>query len=73
MPSKAEDVKVYAEKLKDRDVLSLKEFLMDYGYAEELVDSVLEDPINSIVEAEDGEGEDDEAMEDEDGTTGVAV
>ena len=68
LPSKAEDVKVYAEKLKDRDVLSLKEFLMDYGYAEELVDSVLEDPINSIVEAED-----DEAMEDEDGTTGVAV
>ena len=41
-PSKADAVKAYAEKLKDRDVLSLKDFLMDHGYAEELVDSVLD-------------------------------
>lgn len=41
-------------------MVSLKDFLMDRGYAEELVDSILEDPINNIVEAV--VGEDDEAM-----------
>ena len=60
LPQKADAVKAYAEKLEDRDVVSLKDFLMDRGYAEELVDSILEDPINNIVEAV--VGEDDEAM-----------
>ena len=41
IPSKAEEVRTYAMMLEDREPLTIKQFLLDLEYCEDLVDSIL--------------------------------
>ena len=41
IPSKAAEVRAYATMLKDRELLTIKQLLLDLGYVEDLVDSIL--------------------------------
>ena len=72
MPTKVTPLKEFDKKLAGREPLTVKEFLMDQGYAKDLVDSVVDDPANcptkSVEEdaAEESEvEEDDDAVEDD--------
>ena len=66
LPSKASDIKAFAKKLEGRECLTVREYLIDQGYAERLVDQVLEAPENALSEADadGGEGEGDATEED---------
>ena len=44
-------MRAYAEKLENRGPLSLKEYLIDLGYAKDLVDLIIENPGNSSTES----------------------
>jgi hypothetical protein len=44
-------LRTYDEKLENREPLSLKEYLIDLGYAKDLVDSIIENPGNSSTES----------------------
>ena len=65
IPVRAKMVREYAQKLEGREVLSVREYLLDQGYAEALVDNVLNAPENalSVANEDDGDDEDEEAWE----------
>ena len=51
MPLTLQDLRTYAEKLENRAPLSLKEYLIDLGYAKDLVDLIIKNPGNSLTES----------------------
>ena len=60
LPTLRDDIKAFAKKLEGRECLTVREYLIDQGYAERLVDQVLKAPgdaLSQLSEADEG-GED---------------
>lgn len=70
LPSLAKEVKSFASGMAGREPLSLKEHLMELGYVELLVDSILENPEDALAEAGDDGDEDQDQDEDDGGGDG---
>ena len=62
LPSRKALLITFAQSLqaKGREPMSLKEYLVDQGYDEELVTSILDDPVNALVQDDNNDEDDDD-------------